>query len=196
MRQLSLLEPARLPVPDVPGLGYVEAWITKDEERGLLADIDRQKWRTEWDRRRQIYGLSYGSARSEPRVLGPLPSWIEPFAERVVREGLLEGPVANVVINEYLPGQGIGAHHDFPGFGPTVVAISLGSAAVLELIDPETGRKELLDMAERSLWILGGEARSRWMHAIAHRKADVIAGTKRPRGRRVSVTMRTARRTA
>lgn len=195
MRQLSLLTPP-LPVPVVPGLGYLEEWITKDEERELLAAIDRQQWKMELERRRQIYGLSYGSARAEPRVLGPLPSWIVPLAERVVREGLLDAPVANVVVNELLPGQGIGAHRDFPGFGPTVVAVSLGAAYVLELIEPESGRKELLDMAPRSLWILGGEARTQWMHAIAHRKTDVIDGVKRPRARRVSVTMRTARQTA
>jgi alkylated DNA repair dioxygenase AlkB len=196
VRQLSLLAPAKLRVPDVPGLGYREEWISADEERELLAAIDREPWKTEWERRRQIYGLSYGSARSEPRALGPLPSWVVPIAERVVREGVLDAAVANVVVNEYLPGQGIGAHHDFPGFGPTVVAVSLGAACVLELIDPESGRKELLDMAPRSLWILGGDARTRWMHAIAHRKTDLIDGVKRPRGRRVSVTMRTARRTA
>jgi alkylated DNA repair dioxygenase AlkB len=191
VRQLSLLALPELPVPNVPGLAYVADYVTKDEERELLAAIDRQPWRMEWERRRQIYGLSYGSARGEARVLGPLPSWLVPLAERVVRHGWLEGPVANVVINEYLPGQGIGSHHDYPGFGPTVVAVSLGSPCLLDLVEPDSGRKEVLDVAERSLWILGGEARTKWKHGIAHRRTDVIAGIKRPRGRRVSVTMRT-----
>lgn len=191
VRQLSLLALPNLPVPDVPGLGYVADYVTKDEERALLAAIDLQPWRTEWDRRRQIYGLSYGSARGDARVLGPLPSWLVPLAERVVGDGYLEAPVANVVINEYLPGQGIGSHHDYPGFGPTVVAVSLGSPVLLELTDPESDRKELLDVAERSLWILGGDARTKWKHGIAHRRTDVVGGMKRPRGRRVSVTMRT-----
>lgn len=191
VRQLSLLALPNLPVPDVPGLGYVADYVTKDEERTLLAAIDLQPWRTEWDRRRQIYGLSYGSARGDARVLGPLPSWLVPLAERVVGDGYLEAPVANVVINEYLPGQGIGSHHDYPGFGPTVVAVSLGSPVLLELTDPESDRKEVLDVAERSLWILGGDARTKWKHGIAHRRTDVVGGMKRPRGRRVSVTMRT-----
>lgn len=192
MQQLSLL-PRRAPaLPDVPGLAYVEAYVTPEEERALLAAIDPGPWRTEWARRRQVHGLSYGSARAEPELLGPLPSWLVPLAERVVREGFLEAPVANVVINEYLPGQGIGAHQDYPGFGPTVVAVSLGSACVLELIEPKSGRKESLDVAPRSLWVLGGEARRVWTHGIAARKADVVDGVKRPRGRRVSITMRTA----
>lgn len=196
VRQLSFLAEPWLPVPEVPGLGYVADYVTRDEERELLAAIDRQPWLTEWERRRQIYGLSYGSARGDARVLGPLPSWLVPLAERVMRDGYIEEPVANVVVNEYLPGQGIGSHHDYPGFGPTVVAVSLGSPCLLDLVLPDTDRKEVLDVAERSLWILGGDARTKWKHGIAHRRADVIAGIKRPRGRRVSITMRSALRTA
>ncbi len=196
MRQLSLLElgdAPKLPVPDVPGLGYVEDYVTRDEERALLDAIDREPWLTEWARRRQIYGTSYGSAKAEAQVLGPLPAWVAPLAERVVREGFLADEVVNVVVNEYTPGQGIGLHHDFPGFGPTVVAVSLGSPCFLDLVLGE--RRAILDVAPRSLWVLGGEARSHWMHGIAARKADVVGREKRPRGRRVSITMRTARRT-
>src|SRR5207245_2103035 len=108
----------------------------------------------------------YGSAKAEPRMLGALPSWVAPPAERVVREGFVGSPFANVVVNEYTPGQGIGLHHDFPGFGPTVVAVSLGSPVLLDLVLPDEGRTAVLDVAPRSLWILGGEARSRWMHGI------------------------------
>jgi len=195
VRQLSLLDvpPPSLAVPEVPGLGYVPAYITEEEEEALLCAIDREPWLTDWQRRRQIYGVSYGSARAEAKTLGPLPAWMDFLAARVVADGYLEREVVNVVVNEYVAGQGIGLHHDFPGFGPTVVAVSLGSATILDLVDPETSRHEQLDVAERSLWVLGGEARRRWMHGIAHRKTDVIGGTKRLRGRRISVTMRTLR---
>jgi alkylated DNA repair dioxygenase AlkB len=203
VRQLSLIDEEdvsatvpKLPVPSVPGLAYIEEYVTAEEERALLEAIGREPWDTAWARRRQIYGLSYGSPQAEARVLGPLPSWVRPLAERVVRDGHLAGEVVNVVVNEYTPGQGIGLHHDFPGFGPAVVAVSLGSACLLDLVlpegAPETRRSAVLDVAPRSLWVLGGEARSRWMHGIAARKSDVVAGVKRPRGRRVSVTLRTA----
>jgi alkylated DNA repair dioxygenase AlkB len=198
VRQLSLLElvVTKLPLPDVPGLAYVEEYVSPEEERALLEAIDREPWQTEWARRRQIYGMSYGSAKADARILGPLPAWVAPLAARVKREGFVADDVVNVVVNEYTPGQGIGLHHDFPAFGPTVVAVSLGSACLLDLVDPESDRRRaVLDVAPRSLWVLGGEARSRWMHGIAPRRADVIEGVKRPRGRRISVTMRTARRT-
>jgi alkylated DNA repair dioxygenase AlkB len=189
VRQLSFLEPPELGIPAVPGLAYLSNFVTPDEERALIAAVDSETWDTEWQRRRQVYGLSYGSAKSAARVLGPLPEWSLALAERV-REHL-GGEAANIVVNEYLPGQGIGLHHDFPGFGPTVVAVSLGAPVLLDLVDPETKRAEVLDVAPRSLWILGGEARTRWMHGIAHRKSDVVLGVKRPRGRRVSITFRT-----
>jgi alkylated DNA repair dioxygenase AlkB len=183
-----------LPIPDVPGLAYLPDYVSADEERELLEAIDREPWLTEWQRRRQIYGMSYGSAKAEARLLGALPSWAVPLAERVTREGFVDDAIVNIVVNEYTPGQGIGLHHDFPGFGPTVVAVSLGSPVLLDLVLPGTGREAVLDVAPRSLWVLGGDARREWQHGIAHRKTDVVGGRKRPRGRRVSITMRTARR--
>jgi alkylated DNA repair protein alkB family protein 8 len=195
MRQMGLfaISCPEAAAPSVPGLAYVPEFVDEREERELLDAIDREPWDTTWKRRRQVYGLSYGSAQAAPRLLGALPEWSLALAARV--EGALGGEAANIVVNEYLPGQGIGLHHDFPGFGPTIVALSLGSAVLLDLFDPETQRKEVLDVEPRSLWILGGEARSRWMHGIAHRKSDVASGMPRPRGRRVSITFRSALRT-
>jgi alkylated DNA repair dioxygenase AlkB len=188
VQQLSLLAP---PIPPVPGLGYRAEYITRDEERELIAAIDAEPWRTEWQRRRQVYGIAYGSAVKEPT---PFPPWLARLADRVARDGWLDDAIANAVINEYVPGQGIGAHRDYPAFGPTVVAVSLGSACLLELHPPDGTAKHVLDVEPRSLWVLGGEARSAWRHGIAARQADVIHGVKRPRARRISVTFRTAAR--
>lgn len=195
MSQLSLLPATRAAIPDVPGLAYVPDYVTDAEARALIDAIDREPWLTDWQRRRQIYGVSYGSARSSAAEHSPIPTWLSPFVARVLDDGHLDDRVANVVVNEYMPGQGIGLHHDFPGFGPAVVAISLGSACQLDLVDPETERVEVLDVEPRSLWVLGGDARRRWKHGIAHRKTDLVDGVKRPRGRRISITMRTLRRT-
>jgi alkylated DNA repair dioxygenase AlkB len=192
VQQLSLLGPL---VPPVPGLAYRPEYIAGDEERELIAAIDREPWRTEWQRRRQVYGIAYGSSAKEPT---PFPPWLARLADRIARDGWFDDAIANAVINEYMPGQGIGAHRDYPAFGPTVVAVSLGSACLRELHPPLDGAekrtKHLLDVQPRSLWVLGGEARSAWRHGIAARQADVIHGTKRPRARRISVTFRTAAR--
>ena len=45
-----------------------------------------------------------------------------------------------------------------------------------------------------NIGIIGtGEARTKWLHGIAARLTDPIAGDRRKRGRRVSITFRTAK---
>ena len=45
-------------------------------------------------------------------------------------------------------------------------------------------------LPRRSLLVMRGPARFAWQHGIAPRKTDVVAGTVRPRARRVSLTIR------
>lgn len=147
---------------------------------------------TDWQRRRQVYGVAYSGPQAG-EDLRSLPEWLLSLAARIRADGWLEAEVVNAVVNEYLPGQGIAAHRDHLAFGPTVAAVSLGGATILELEDPtaHAPRRVLLDVQPRSLCVLGGEARSHWLHGIAARQSDKIDGLKRPRERRVSVTLRT-----
>lgn len=191
MNQLRLL-PLTPSVPAVPGLVYVEGYVSQGEERELLRAVDSEPWLTDWQRRRQVYGVAYSGPQAGAR-LPPLPEWLSWLVARIRSDRWLEAEVVNAVINEYLPGQGISAHRDYPAFGPTVVAVSLGGATTLELEHPDTPEvgKLALDVQPRSLWVLGGEARSQWLHSIASRRSDVVDGWKRPRERRISITLRT-----
>jgi alkylated DNA repair dioxygenase AlkB len=184
--------PFSAPAPDVPGLAYIESYVSRDEELKLLRAIDGEPWLTDWQRRRQVYGVAYSGPQADAE-LQPPPEWLSWLIARVRADAYLHGEVVNVVINEYLPGQGIGLHRDHLAFGPTVVAVSLGGATVLQLENPDAQppARVSLDVQPRSLWVLGGKARSHWLHGIAHRRSDVVAGLKRPRERRVSVTLRT-----
>jgi alkylated DNA repair dioxygenase AlkB len=102
-----------------------------------------------------------------------------------------------VIVNEYLPGQGIARHVDcVPCFGPVVLSLSLGSACVMDLHAPETLERISLPLPRRSLLVLAGPARSAWSHSITARKADVIDGVRTPRARRVSLTFRTVLETS
>lgn len=179
-------------VPAVPGLVYVPDYLSRAEECELLRAVDNEPWRTDWQRRRQVYGVAYSGPQAGAR-LAPLPEWLSWLVARVRADGWLEAPVVNAVINEYLPGQGIGPHRDHPTFGPNVAAVSLGGATVLDLTSTEgdATRKLSLDVQPRSLWVLRGEARAHWLHSIAPRQSDVVGGAKRPRERRISVTLRT-----
>lgn len=96
-----------------------------------------------------------------------------------------------MIVNEYLPGQGIAAHVDcIPCFGPTILSLSLGAMTVMNFRGPHGERLERV-LQPRSLLVLSGEARLAWAHGIASRKTDVIAGARIARSRRVSLTFRT-----
>lgn len=192
LSQLRLL-PLDEPVPDVPGLVYVPDYLSLAEQQKLLVEVDSEPWRTDWQRRRQVYGVAYSGPQAGTS-LAPLPEWLSWLVARVSADGWLQAPVVNAVINEYQPGQGIGPHRDHFAFGPDVAAVSLGGATVLDLTSSEdaaTARKLSLDVQPRSLWVLRGEARSQWLHSIAPRHSDFVGGAKRPRERRVSITLRT-----
>lgn len=175
----------------ITGLTYREDFITRCEEEALLDSIDAAEWQDDLKRRVQHYGYRYDyKARrvDASMFLGELPRWAEGVADRLRVHGL----VANqLIVNEYLPGQGISAHVDcVPCFGNIVASVSLGSACVMTL--DRIGRVDSvhLPLAQRSLLLLDGPARFFWRHGIAARKTDIIRGQKFRRSRRVSLTFR------
>jgi alkylated DNA repair dioxygenase AlkB len=177
-------------IPAIPGLSYLRDYISREEEASLTAAIDAAAWDTSWQRRRQPYGASYGSG-VEGRLA--IPSWGRALAERMFREGLSERPFDQMLINEYLPGQGIALHRDYQPFDRTVVSLSLLSACVMDFRDAQDRREALL-LEPRSLLVLSDEARYQWQHGIARRKADRWHGLTIPRQRRLSITFRLLKR--
>ncbi len=71
------------------------------------------------------------------------------------------------------------------------MSLSLLSDITLDLHDGE--RTEILDLPRRSLLRLSEEARWVWSHGVAPRFTDQIGGLRRPRGRRISITLRIGR---
>ena len=130
---------------DAPaGLEYYAGFISTSEGQTLLTAIDTQPWEQAGNapRRVQQYGFKYEHALRELSKEGALslPAWLQPLVDRVVALGIIDPAPHQVIINEYLPGQGIRPHVDHPQhFGPTVVSISLGSSAIMRftsLSDP------------------------------------------------------------
>ena len=183
--------------PEMPGLAYLPSWIDGKTEAVLLSAIDSAPWCRGLNRRVQHYGYRYNyRARSASAAdhLGPLPSWLGPLCERLCREQIFQDRPDQVIVNEYEPGQGISAHIDcLPCFGPVIVSLSLGGPVPMQFLDPLSGERREQVLAPRSLLVLTGPARSAWQHAIPARKSDIIAGVRRPRTRRVSLTFRTMR---
>lgn len=183
-------------VSAVPGLHYLPDWLDVRAQQALLTQIDAEPWSTELRRRVQHYGHRYDYGRrsvaADARTAPPIPAWGRELGTRLHTEGHLAKPPDQVIVNEYLPGQGISAHTDcVPCFGPVIAAVSLGSACMMQWTEPGSAARCETWLAPGSLCLMTGPARYAWRHAIAARKSDVNQGQRVPRNRRISVTFRT-----
>src|SRR5690606_3759018 len=76
------------------------------------------------------------------------------------------------LLTRYSPGAPIGWHRDAPAFGPTVLGLSFGAEATLRFRTGNSGRAQVkLTLAPGSLYVLSGEARTKWQHALSPVKA-------------------------
>ena len=188
MTQISLFAAPTPKLPPIPGLSYHEEFIPAELERALAVHADAHAWDMTWKRRVQQYGFSYGAGQRES--LGPLPDLFTQVGSRLVERGIFTAAPNQVIVNEYLPGQGIAAHTDyFPDVSRTVASLSLLSPIVMDFIGPEEQKFSYL-LEPRSLFVLTGPARAVWKHGIAPRKKDKFAGAIFERSRRISYTFR------
>jgi alkylated DNA repair dioxygenase AlkB len=147
-RERTVIQQIKVKAPSISGLSHYSNYITSQQEVELAADIDAQPWNTTWKRRRQPYGQSYGdSAELRPAI----PHWAEFLIVRLVSEGISETPFDQMLVNEYLPGQGIALHRDYEPFDRTAVSLSLLSACAMDFRHVKSGRRESLLLEPRSL---------------------------------------------
>ena len=180
----------------VPGLVFHKDFLTLEEESNCIERIDAAvgEWRDDLSRRVQHYGWRYdykARAITPDMHIGALPDWLEQLAQKLYHEtGLFDRVPEQVIVNEYLPGQGIAMHTDHKGFGPTICTISLGDDWEMDFSEDWKDKQPAL-LHRRSLVLLTGESRSVWQHGIAPRKTELLAGGRRNRRRRLSLTFRT-----
>lgn len=164
------------------GLYMVNNFISSAEEKILLDFLDSQKWNNTLKRRTQHYGYEYDYTKVTLNAAERIPDFLSPLLKRV--SSYIEAD--QIIVNEYLPGQGISKHIDNKIlFGDVVLSLSMGSNCVMVLERGTTKFNYLLQ--RRSLLILSDESRNEWFHSIPARKKDdgVL------RDRRVSLTFRT-----
>ncbi|MBI5705659.1 MAG: alpha-ketoglutarate-dependent dioxygenase AlkB [Armatimonadetes bacterium] len=178
-----------------PGIQLLPDYISAEEECELISQVDSGIWSSELSRRVQHYGFRYDyrkRAVDQSMRLGPLPGWLQQLANRLFEGGIFEQAPDQVIINEYLPGQGIAAHVDCePCFGPVIASLSLCAPVPMVFGDRKTRDVLEVDLPPRSLLLLSGLGRYEWTHSILARKTDTIDGDSRERARRVSLTFRT-----
>lgn len=149
---------------------------------------------TNLSRRVQHYGWRYDyKARSVHRqsYLGPLPECLAVLARQLADKGLMSTAPDQAIVNEYLPGQGISAHIDCePCFGPEIASFSLGDEYPMRFQRVADDEQFELWLPIGSVCIMSGPARYEWKHEIVKRRSDPLAGGRKVRRRRVSVTFR------
>ena len=177
-------------VSNVPGLS-IKMDVIQDGNSLIRQLQSLPGWKpvgsAEHSRRVLHFGRAYNySAKAASRLTTatPLPEILEPL--RKIAEDVSGRILDQCLINQYLPGQGIGEHIDkTDAFGDTVVCFSLGSTAVLVFRHPD-GRKVNLDVPPHSMYVMTGESRYVWSHEMPARMKDGI----RTRGTRLSITFR------
>lgn len=171
------------------GLRYIEDWIEVDYHNDLISVIDSLPWDSTLKRRVQQYGYMYNYKKPSSNIyIGELPDFLYIIACRLKEESIYKNIPEQVIINEYLPGQGIANHIDcIPCFDETIVSLSLGSKCVMDII----GNKIIHQVLDtRSILILQGESRYKYTHGIRANFSDIIDGKKVARERRISITFR------
>jgi alkylated DNA repair dioxygenase AlkB len=178
----------------IPGLRYLDRFLSAIEHDYLLTVIDAQPWLIDLKRRVQHYGYKYDYKKRAVDVsmrLGDLPPWADTFAKQLLRQGYFAEMPDQVIVNDYQPGQGIAGHVDCPPcFTDTVAAITLGSSCVMDFTHRSRRKTVRVMLRPCSLIVMRGEARYDWLHGIAARQSDTFRGLRFRRGRRVSVTFR------
>ena len=186
-------------IEGVDGLYYARGFLSPEEQAECVKQVDAagDKWLNDLRRRVQHYGWRYdykARAITPDMHIGALPDWLDVIAQKLYHDvklpdggKLFDKPPEQVIVNEYLPGQGIAMHIDHRGFGPTVCTISLLEDWEMDFRLKRNDKQPAM-LETGSCVFLTDESRYDWQHGIAPRKREKD-GAKR--GRRISLTFRT-----
>lgn len=172
------------------GLLYIPNFISNDEANTILDCLNKESnWKSvgssKHSRRVLHYGYSYSYTTTYITKTNPIPDLYQFILERIKIKNLEQ-----LIINEYLPGQGIAPHIDSSSFGPEIACLTLNSGIQIDFIRPNYDKYSIY-VEPNSLYIMSGESRTHWKHGIAPRKKDgnVIRDT------RYSLTFRSINKT-
>jgi alkylated DNA repair dioxygenase AlkB len=182
----------------ISGLHGRENYISEEEQTLLLEYINSQPWDTTLKRRVQHYGHRYRYKVEEMDIeVPPIPEIFITLFKKIRNDQFAEDvPISKlqIIVNEYIQGQGIAPHIDDPRqFGSWVVTVSLGSDCYMDFTKEK--KKHSVYLKKGSIYEMKGDARYLWRHSIASRKYDTVNGIKIERGTRVSITFRSLKHT-
>jgi alkylated DNA repair dioxygenase AlkB len=163
-----------------PGFVYISDFVAVDEERELLREIETYpfhevRMRGQVARRTVIHfgwDYDYEGWKIEPTT--PPSPRLRALADRcAAAAGIEPQALQQFLVARYPQGATIGWHRDAPMFGSPVIGISLLSPCTMKLRRKlgETYEVEKQLLEPRSLYLIGGAARTQWQHCIPPIKA-------------------------
>lgn len=176
----------------IDGLIYLQNHTPKELSDAIVRDLtSASDWfpvsQSESARRVRHYGYRYNyrsGVASEPAA--PIPPLYRQLIDLIPHD--LNFTPEQLIINEYQPGQGIARHIDSRAYGPVIACFTFGGGAEMEF--RYAGAVVRIYTEPDSLYVMTGDARSKWSHEMRKRKFDTVDGVKTPRTTRWSVTFR------
>jgi alkylated DNA repair dioxygenase AlkB len=160
---------------DLPeGFRYQANLIARDEESELVRQLEALAFQP-FDfhghlANRQVigFGLRYDYDRRAVVQAAPIPQFLIPLREKVAEfAGRPAAAFAQILINEYREGAGIGWHRDKPQF-EEIAGVSLLASCSFQL-RRRNGTKwdrETFVVEPRSVYLMAGPSRNEWEHSI------------------------------
>lgn len=149
------------------GLTLIPNIISSSQEQKLIESIDKHPWSDALHRKVMQFGYEYDYKKKQVQVstpLEPLPSWAISLCESLLEKKLIEKIPNQLIVNQYLKGQGISKHTDHPRFGPVIFSVSLGSPC--KMIFRNFSKSEEYCVSPRTFLKMEREARHKWTHEI------------------------------
>jgi len=172
------------------GLKYIPNVLPDNIYHKVIRFLIEQKFQPITNSKNSRCVLQYGYQydyfnRDAPKKIEPIPPLLTELLSYTLLDNL---EFDQCIINRYLPGQGISEHIDSGVFSDTIVCFTICGGAYLQFKNGE--RKFNLYTEPNSLYIMQGESRYKWTHAMVGRLNDVVGLTKIPRMVRYSITFR------
>lgn len=173
------------------GFVLIPEFLTIDEEACLQdfikgLDFREFQMRGVTAKRRVLqFGWHYSFESFELTPAAPMPGIFSFVRERAASVAAIPPEdFAEVLVTEYRPGAGIGWHRDAPPFG-IVAGVSLAGKCRMRFQRGAGTERQIaaIELQPRSMYLLTGEARTKWEHTIPATKEL-----------RYSITFRTLRK--
>lgn len=163
-----------MPLEMPAGFRYRANLLTAGDEAALLAHLRTLPFSTiemrgQIARRRTIhFGWIYGYESWQITPGPPIPRELLPLREQAAAfAGVPAESLAEVLVNEYPAGAGIGWHRDAAQFG-MVIGVSLLAPCRMRFQRGANARRETRAMVldRCSAYVLDGEVRWQWQHSV------------------------------